>query len=87
MIPSGSTPEVAATRTRGSQPRPRRRRAGDTRRSPAKTYWAFTPEQALRALRFVAYRKTHMKAQPPKHIGTCLHVAPELVTYLRERAA
>ena len=55
------------------------------------SYWAFTPEEAIRALNrvrpLIMYRRFHLRARPPVHVGPFLHVHPILVSYLRERAA
>ncbi len=50
-------------------------------------YWAFTPEEAMRALHFIAYRKERLPARPPRHVGNCLHVDPRVAWLLAERAA
>ncbi len=50
-------------------------------------YWGFTPEEAMRALRFIAYRNTHRPARPPVHVGPYLHVDPRVAWLLAERAA
>ncbi len=80
MIPPGSLPGVATPNV------PSAVVAGGC--SPTrKTYWGFTPEEALRALHFIAYRKWHMPARPPRHVGNHLHVDPRVAWLLAERAA
>ncbi len=50
-------------------------------------YWGFTPEEAMRALRFVQYRKERLPARPPRHVGPYLHVDPRVAWLLAERTA